>query len=336
MKDFKILTQIDTFIKGQDTIDITKECINRAKILGFPILLTSHSNIPDVLKEMVDYVEIDLCNPLLEDTNGVSFLRHASGDFETMIKLHNPDPHAPACLTSIINGSRFCKKKEFDYFLRIEFDAILKYEFIEDIRGLVVSSANTNGLIFSNFGEWVDGKFMFFNADVYSKCFNVSITDSSEYLKFVEKRGVPNKDWRHLQVAQYHILKNNFILQNMIIAPCNFLEKCLDKEFIKIREKEVGIFRPAMVIGSEGKKFATIAHGFARSIPFEFQIFHNGVLVQKVEQFFSEGIVTFKIFEVVPGTMHKIVYTNPITKESEQWHFTSSKDLEEFAYIDLK
>jgi hypothetical protein len=44
----------------------------------------------------------------------------------------------------------------------------------------------------------------------------------------------------------------------------------------------------------------------------------------------------FKIFEVIPGTMHKIVYTNPITKESEQCQFTSSEDLKEFACIDLK
>ena len=43
----KILTQIDTFIQGKDTVEQTMECTKRAKMLGFPIRLTAHSDIPE-------------------------------------------------------------------------------------------------------------------------------------------------------------------------------------------------------------------------------------------------------------------------------------------------
>ena len=334
--DAKILTQIDTFIKDQDTIDLTRECIKRAKILGFPILLTSHSDIPEELKEMVDFVEIDYCNPMLEDTNSYSILYTVNEIFEIKIKLYNPDPHAPACLTSIINGSRFCNKKGFDFFLRIEFDTIFKNEIIDDIKKLIESSANTNGLIFSNNSKWIDGKLIFLKSKIYSECFDVNIRDSQSYLDFMKTQEVPYSYWRHLQNAQYHILEKNGVLSNVIIAPTSFLEKSLDKELNKFREKEIGIFRPGAVINKSGESFAAIAHGFSRSTLFEFEIYQNGSLSEIVEQFFVEGKTTFKVFPINPGTLYKIVYKNPITKDIEQWEFTSSAELEKFASITYK
>ena len=334
--NIKILTQIDTFIKDQDTIDLTRECIKRAKILGFPILLTAHSDIPEELKSMVDYVEIDYCNPMLEDSNSYSILYTSNDNHEIKIVLYNPDTHAPACLNSIINGSRFCSDEGFDFFLRIEFDAILKFDFIQDIKKLVEISSNTNGLIFSNSGKWIDGKLMFFKSKIYSECFGPVFKSGHEYLNFMEKNGVPNKDWRHLQTAQYHILQDRRVLSNIIVAPTSFLENSLDRELNKLRGKEIGIFRPGAVIGKNGESFAAIAHGFSRSELFEFDIYQNGILSQTVEQFFVDGKTTFKIFPMDPETLYKIVYRNPITKDTEQWEFTSSAELEKFASITYK
>lgn len=325
--DETILVQIDTFINGQDTIDLTIECIKRAKLLGFPILLTSHSEVPEEIQKLVDFVEIDLCNPILENDGTISALNTFSESFEVSLRLRNADPHAPACLTSIINGAKFSLERGFDFFLRIEYDSILKFSSIEKVKGLLKAASSTYGVIFSNFGEWVDGKFIFCHSESYLKCFDVEIKNGSDYINFVGSHDVEPKNFRHLQIVQYEILRKNGVLQNMIVAPSTFLESILDRSYLKIRDKEVGIFRPAKVMNGGGEKFATIAHGFARTLPFTFEIYMNGTLVKVEEQYFLEGSVTHKIYPVLPETLYKVVYTNPVTKEKQEWEFSSSDDL---------
>ena len=332
----KILIQVDTFIQGQDTIDLTIECLKRARLLGFPILLTAHSEIPEHIQNLADFVEIDLCNPILGNTGGISYLNSFSSSIEISIRLDEPDPHAPACLTSIINGARFSCENGFDFFLRIEYDSIIKLDFIERVKALLKIASGTDGAVFSNFGEWVDGKFIFCRSESYLKCFDTSIKSGEDYLKFINEQGVPGKDWRHLQAVQHHILYKNCVLQNMVILPTGFLENIIDKSFNKIRDKEIGIFRPAKVINGGGEKFATIAHGFSRSATFDFEIYLNGILENVEEQNFAEGQATYKIFPILPETLYKVVYTNPVTKQIEQWEFSSSDELYEIARITFK
>lgn len=332
----KILIQVDTFIQGQDTFDLTVECLKRARLIGYPILLTSHLEIPEEIKSLADFVEIDLCNPILENTGSVSYLNTFSESYEINIRLNEADPHAPACLTSIINGARFARSHEFEFFLRIEYDSIIKLDYIEKIKSLIEVASSTKGAIFSNFSRWVDGKFIFCNSESYLKCFDVEIKNGQDYLKFVRDQGVPEKDWRHLQVVQHHILEKNCVLQNMIISPTSFLENILDKDFNKCRDKELGIFRPAKVINGGGEKFATISHGFSRSMAFNFEIYVDGRLQKVEEQYFVEGKTTYKIFPVLPETLYKVVYTNPVSNQVEQWEFSSSDELSEIARITFK
>jgi hypothetical protein len=334
--DEKILIQVDTFIQGQDTIDLTIECLKRARLLGFPILLTAHSEIPDHIQNLADFVEIDLCNPILGNTGGISYLNSFSSAIEISIRLDEPDPHAPACLTSIINGARFACENGFNFFLRIEYDSIIKLDFIERVKALLKIASGIDGAVFSNFGEWVDGKFIFCRSESYLKCFDTSIKSGEDYLRFINEQGVPEKDWRHLQAVQHHILYKNCVLQNMVILPTGFLENIIDKSFNKIRDKEIGIFRPAKVINGGGEKFATIAHGFSRSATFDFEIYLNGILENVEEQNFAEGQATYKIFPILPETLYKVVYTNPVTKQIEQWEFSSSDELYEIARITFK
>ena len=70
----KVLIQIDTFIQSKESEEITIECINRVKNLGFPILLTSHLAIPEYISLMCDYCEVDLNNTLLEPDGSISYL----------------------------------------------------------------------------------------------------------------------------------------------------------------------------------------------------------------------------------------------------------------------
>ena len=322
-----ILVQVDTFINGQDTIDLTIECIKRAKLLGFPILLTSHSEVPEEIRKLVDFVEIDLCNPILENDGSISALSTFSGSFEVRLSLSNADPHAPACLTSIINGAKFASQNGFDFFLRIEYDSILKFDSLEKVKGLVKAASSTCGLVFSNSQEWVDGKFIFCHSESYIKCFDIEIKNGTDYIDYVRSQEIDPKNFRHLQIVQYEVLRKKGVLQNMIVAPSRFLESILDRDYLKIRDKEVGIFSPAKVVNGGGEKFATIAHGFARTLPFTFEIYMNDTLVKVEEQYFLEGSVTHKIYPILPGTLYKVVYTNPVTKEKQQWQFSSSDDL---------
>lgn len=332
----KILVQVDTFINGKESIDLTLECLKRAKLLGFPILVTAHSEIPEEICRQADFVEIDLCNPLLEKNGAISSLNTYSEGYEIRIRLRDLDPHAPACLRSIINGATFSKKNGFDFFLRIEYDSLIKHDFAESIKFLLDSASKTNGLIFTNFEEWIDGKFIFCNSELYLKCFGVDIDSGIDYLQFVSDQGVEEKNWRHLQAVQYHILRKNYVLQNMFLIPSAYLESFLDKDFIQNREQEVGIFRPAKVINGGGEKFATIAHGFSRYIPFNFRIYTNGELQSIEEQFFVGGSTTYKIYPIFPETLHKISYTNPVTLEKEEWEFYNSDELLEVATITFR
>lgn len=322
-----ILIQVDTFIHDKVTADLTIECIRKARLLELPILLTSHLEIPEEIQKLADFVEIDLANPRLENDGSVSTLNTFSEKFEIRLILNNPDPHAPACLTSIINGARFAERNGFDFFLRIEYDAILKTTSIEKLKHLIKAACSTNGLFFSNFGEWVDGKFILCNAKLYLKSFNVEIKTGKDYLDFISNYNIDSKNFRHLQIVQYNILRKNRVLQNMIIAPSSLLESILDRDSLKKREKEVGLFRPVKVVNGGGEKFATVAHGFARTLPFTFEIYMNGSLVKKEEQYFIGGSVTHKIYHISPETLYKVVYINPVTFKREEWEFSSSDQL---------
>jgi len=331
-----LIIQIDTYIKDQDSIDLTEECIKRSRLFGYPILLTAHTEIPEFLKNQVDYTFVDLNNPTLEDNGSISSLNTYHANNEINIILRNSDPHAPACLTSLINGAKFALDRGYEYFLRIEYDVIIKYEKIETILSLLNAGVDTSGLIFTNSEEWVDGKIILCNSKQYLDSFNVQIDIAQHYLDFVSSKGIHHKDWRHLQVVQYQILRNNGIIQNMIKAPTGLLEEIIDKKYKKINPREIGIFRPGVVRNYETESFASIARGFAGNFTFNFEIYGNGHLISIEEQNFIEDDVTYKIFPVNPETSYEIVYTNPLNGEVEKWKFTSPDELEGIAKITFK
>jgi hypothetical protein len=329
----KILVQIDTFIQGKSSEEITIECINRIKELGFPILLTSHIEIPEYISSMCDYCEVDLNNPLLEPDGSISFLTFGTNTFSTAISLNNPDPHAPACLTSLINGARFSYNNGFDFFIRFEYDSILRKDRINQLRLMIETSLLCRGMVFTS-KNWIDGKIIMCNAKDYINSFDKQINNGYDYIRFVSDEGIPNHDRRHLQSVQYQILEKNQILNSMIQLPTNMVGNFLDNEIIKSRVKDVGIFRPAFV-ENDINKFAVICHGWEINVEFEFQIFKNNVSESVAHSFISNG-VTYKIFDILPETLYKIIYINPIKGNMEKWEFSSSNELKNIAKLELR
>ena len=329
----KILVQIDTFIRGKYSEEITIECINRIKELGFPILLTSHLEIPDEISSMCDYCEVDLNNPLLEPDGSMSFLTFGTNSFSTSIVLNNPDPHAPACLTSLINGARFSHNNGFDFFVRFEYDSVLKKEYISHLKTIIETGSMCKGMVFSG-GNWIDGKIIMCKSNDYINCFDKQINTGDDYMRFVTDEGIPNHDKRHLQCVQYQILEKNKILNYMIQLPTHTVGLFLDNDFTKSRSKEVGIFRPAF-IENDSSKFAIICHGWEIDIDIEFQIFKNDIPESFSHYFISNG-VTYKIFDIIPETLYKLIYINPITGNKEKWEFSSSSELKNIAKLELR
>jgi hypothetical protein len=329
----KVLIQIDTFIQSKESEEITIECINRLKNIGLPILLTSHLEIPEYISSMCDYCEVDLNNPLLEPDGSISFLTFDTNSFSTSITLTNPDPHAPACLTSLINGARFSRNNGFDFFIRFEYDSIIKLDYIDRLKKLIETGAMCKGLIFGA-SNWIDGKIIMCNSNDYIICFDKQINKSEDYMRFVSDEGVPSHDQRHLQSVQYQILKNNNILDLMVQIPTYIVGEFLDNDAIESKTKDVGIFRPAFVENNPDK-FAIICHGWERNITFDYKIITNDITETISQNFITNGI-TYKIFDIKPETLYKIIYVNPIIGNVEKWEFLSSNELKNIAKLELK
>lgn len=331
----KILVQIDTFIKGSASVQVTEECIKRVKSFGYPILLTSHTEIPDFLVDMVDYAEIDLNNILLPDNGAISILQNSTPYTETKIVLRNVDPHAPACLTSIINGAKISSRLGFDYLIRLEYDTIFREDFLPFVQSLIQIGSKTSGCVFTNFSDWVDGKFLMIRPELYLECFHREINEPEDYFSFLSLEGVPDKLWRHLQNVQYKILHSKGCLDDMVQIPVRVIENILDLDFLGGIGKNPGVFRPARIINSEDF-FATITHGFENPVPFLYKIYENNSLILEPEQSFILNGCTWKTFPFKKGTLYRIEYTNPMIDVSESWEFRDLEELDQIATIEFK
>lgn len=62
MKDIVIIT---SHCDNEEKIDTLIECINEIKLQGYPVIISSHIQVPDMIYNMVDYVIYDKENPLI-------------------------------------------------------------------------------------------------------------------------------------------------------------------------------------------------------------------------------------------------------------------------------
>lgn len=126
MKDIVIIT---SHCDDQEKIDTLIECINEIKSQGYPIVVSSHIQVPDIIYNMVDYVIYDKENPLIYnnefDRLGVStwfwslydnFYQEYTFDFN----------HAYAVLKLIKNGVSISSINGYDISHVVCYDYIIK------------------------------------------------------------------------------------------------------------------------------------------------------------------------------------------------------------------
>lgn len=325
-KDPKILIQIDTFTDTQDKIEITKLCIKSLKDFGYPILLTSHIEVPDEIKELCDYNYIDYNNVLLPPTINKSFLRFHSDFLSSEIILNNSDPHAPACLSSIINGARFAVNNNFDFFIRFEYDVFIKEEYKNYIKDLIKSSSKMDGLIFYN-NNWLDGKIIMIKPELYLKKFDFDINSYDDYYNLLSKNDVLDDNRRHLQTIQYKILNDSGYNINKI--PTRNLEDLIDN---RLSVKESGIFRPVYIEGDK-YSFATICHGWLDG-EVKVDIHLDDVLVHDYTQNYVANSITYRIFQF-ENKKYKIVSKDLKTNKVEIFEFSSIEELKKLGKIKI-
>ncbi|NDH81555.1 MAG: hypothetical protein EBY68_06325, partial [Actinobacteria bacterium] len=143
----KILVQIDTFPNTKDKIELTKLSITSLKQLGYPILLTSHIDIPKELIDIVDFHYSDGNNILLPPSGDVNFFEYYTEGFKMMYRLEDIDPHAPAVIKGWFNGMEIASKNGFEWLLKVEYDFIPSTDGIFNLRQDIERSLYKSGFV---------------------------------------------------------------------------------------------------------------------------------------------------------------------------------------------
>jgi len=209
----KILIQIDTYPNSKDKIEITKLCIESLKPLGYPILLSSHIEIPEELSSLCDYSYSDGLNILLPSTGDVNYFNYYNSNIQMNFKIHDIDSHSPAVITSWINGSNFCKENGFDYFLKVEYDFIVDGD-LDKLRNSIKSSTRKNGFVLLN-ESYVVPKCLFMKADIVTDLIPFEIKTPEDYYKFCNFFDVPVEIRRMAGISKYYALKKHLDTMNI-------------------------------------------------------------------------------------------------------------------------
>lgn len=204
----KILIQIDTYPNTPDKIIITKNCISSLRSLGFPILLTSHIEIPDELTSLVDYHYSDGNNILLPDDGSVNFFNFYGESIIMNFVVKNLESHSPSVITGWYNGIIFCMKNNFDYLLKLEYDFVPSKWGQEKLKNEIVYITCKDSLVFTS-GNHISTKLIFGNVDFLFNNIYFTIKDWEDYYYQAKKINVPD-DVRRIAPVFTHYLLNPF------------------------------------------------------------------------------------------------------------------------------
>lgn len=202
----RILIQIDSYPNTKDKITITKNAISAFKSLGYPILLTSHIEIPDELICLVDYHYSDGNNILLPDDGAVNFFNFYGENITMNFLVKNLESHSPSVITGWYNGIIFCMKNNFDYLLKLEYDFVPSTRGQEKLKNEIISNISKDGLVFTS-GNHVSQKLIFGNVDFLFDKIYFRIKDWEDYYYQAKKINVPDDIRRIAPVFTHYLLK---------------------------------------------------------------------------------------------------------------------------------
>lgn len=330
----KILIQVDTFPNTRDKIEITKLCIGSLKNLGYPVLLTSHIEIPKELSDLCDFSFSDFNNILLPPSNDSYFINFSCSSFRMDFLEKDVDSHSPSCLSSGINGAKFAKEKGFNFFLHVEYDIILDMKSIERVRSLIEIGKLCDGFIFSSSREWMPGEFYMINPDTFLNSFYMEIGTPEDYKKFCFEIEMDEFNNRLIGLVYYQALKKSKDLYKLIEIPVQNGENPVYFSSVpkELQRNFPGFFRPLPFEDQEGNRFISLSSfGMGGEIKSEYQIEikENGetISLETCEFHFIEGTASYRLIEFNPLLEYKISYSDPVSGKNNQYLIKNFEDL---------
>lgn len=296
-----ILIQIDTFINNNDKLQITKKCIESVRKLGYPILVTSHIEIPTEISDMSDYSVSDNLNILLPKTGDVNIFNYFGDNIEMNFNITDIESHSPSVVTSWINGAIFSKEMGFDYFFKIEYDFVPDYESLEKIKNLIALSKGTNGFLLKS-NDYIAPKYIFSKVDVVLDIFkDTNIKNSDDYFEFCKKVDVPPSKRRIAGFTTYYALSNSIHLNDFIIAPSQ-AECFLSSINYELENAFPGFLSP--LLGSDGNTYLC-SYGLTNKV-IEYKLFEDDNIVMEGLANLNNGVYSFSYLNLNDTSKYKI------------------------------
>ncbi len=308
----KILIQIDTFPDTIDKIEITKLCIESLRPLGYPILLTSHIDIPDELKILCDFTYSDNLNVLLPKTGDINYFYYGNDNINMNFRIEDIDSHSPAVISGWINGAKFSKENGFTHFLKVEYDFILDISNLDKLKSSIVNSSNRDGFVMVN-NNYVVPRCIFTKADIIIDK-NISISSPDDYYKVCDKYGVPNEIRRMAGVLSYYILINN--LKNMNVYPSegeNYFKCSIPDE---LKRSFPGFLAPLI---SNDNDVYICSYGMSNDKNTSYTLYEDDVLIEEDFVNTINGSFTYKKVNINKTSKYKLIWHLP---EKSEKYFT--------------
>ena len=298
----KILVQIDTFPDTKEKIETTKYCIESLRFLGYPILLTSHIDIPEELKLLCDYSYTDNNNILLPPTGDINYFYYGNSSIYMRFKIDDIEAHSPSVITGWLNGAKFCKQNGFTHYLKVEYDFILDESSVDKLKNSIHQSSDSKEGFVLLRDNYVVPKIIFASANLVNEL-NIDIKSYHDYFNYCYKFSVPDKLKRIAGVFTYHALINKF--QNLNVYPSEN-ENYFKTKFINLENAFLGFLSP--LLGSDGDIYLC-SYGLSNRFS-EFTLLEDGVCVKNNNINFNKDAYSVTKINIKPDSKYELIYDN--------------------------
>lgn len=298
----KILVQIDTFPDTKEKIETTKYCIESLRCLGYPILLTSHIDIPEELKFLCDYSYTDSNNILLPPTGDINYFYYGNSSIYMRFKIDDIEAHSPSVITGWLNGAKFCKQNGFTHYLKVEYDFILDESSVDKLKNSIHQSSDSKEGFVLLRDNYIVPKIIFTSANLVNEL-NIDIKSYHDYFNYCYKFSVPDKLKRIAGVFTYHALINKF--QRLNIFPSEN-ENYFKTKFINLENAFLGFLSP--LLGSDGEIYLC-SYGLSNRFS-EFKLLEDGVCVKNNNINFNKDVYSVTKININPDSKYELIYDN--------------------------
>ena len=207
---------IGTYPNLRERVNLTKECIKRAKALGRKIILLSHYPVDEDTQRMVDFYIFDSYNPLTHHSYYTKFYNYTPNyDADININGLKYSNQSLTVLTNLYNGFKLAKSQGFKRGFYLTFDILIQDEDIDSIeysfdsidgnKKAYLASLNTP------FGKGIQTNGMTFDVDYFLDVFD-DVREPDAYNKICSDKGSQNFLEDYLIKCLNNVHENSFEL----------------------------------------------------------------------------------------------------------------------------